>query len=194
MSRFSIIVFAALFSIFSGVDASARTVKGKVVSGKDKLSNVLVTDGYNFTKTKRNGEFKIELADSARFVYIVTPSGYAADWSTGAPQFYHKIDDSECYTFDLIKTGDPSSKYNLVTVADPQPSFESHCDEFDGAPLEDICQTVKDLDGLSVGLALGDVCFNVYPLMKLPVPISLSSRRILYEPSKYGSLCFFLSR
>lgn len=165
MSRFSIIVFAALFSIFSGVDASARTVKGKVVSGKDKLSNVLVTDGYNFTKTKRNGEFKMELADSARFVYIVTPSGYAGDWSTGAPQFYHKVDDRECYTFDLIKTGDPSSKYNLIAVADPQPSYESHCDEFDGAPLEDICQTVKELDGVSVGLSLGDVCFNVYPLM-----------------------------
>ena len=66
MSRFSIIVFAALFSMFFGGDASARTVKGKVVCGKEKLSNVIVTDGYNFTKTKRNGEFKMELADSAR--------------------------------------------------------------------------------------------------------------------------------
>lgn len=146
-------------------EIQARTVKGVVSCSGKQLPNVIVTDGYNFTKSRKNGEFKIKLADSAKFVYIVTPSGYAADWSSGTPQFYQKLDERTFYTFDLIKTGDPASLYNLIAVADPQPSKEVHCDEFDGAPLDDICQTVSELNGVSVGLVLGDICFNKYHLM-----------------------------
>ena len=165
MRKLLIFIFASVVSIFFGVTALARTVTGKVVCGQEKLSNVIVTDGFKFTKTKKNGEFKMNLADSAKFVYIVTPSGYAGDWSTGAPQFYHKLDERDTYTFDLIKTGDPSARYNIVAVGDPQPSKDRHCDEFDGEPLEDLCQTIAGLEGPTVGLVLGDVCFNVYRLM-----------------------------
>ena len=165
MKRVLICVFVAVVGMTFGIYASARTVTGKVVCGQEKLSNVLVTDGFRFTKTKKNGEFKMNVADSAKFVYIVTPSGYAGDWSTGAPQFYQKIEERDTYTFDLIKTGDPSARYNIIAVADPQPSKERHCDEFDGEPLEDLCQTISGLEGPSVGLVLGDVCFNVYHLM-----------------------------
>ena len=143
----------------------ARTVKGVVTCSDKKLSNVIVTDGYNFTKSGHNGEFKIELADSAEFVYIVTPSGYSADWSSGVPQFFQKIDERTHYTFNLINIGNPTPIYNLIAVADPQPSKDVHCDEFDGAPLDDICQTVSELNGVSVGLVLGDICFNKYHLM-----------------------------
>ena len=165
MNRFSILIFAAVISMLFGVDTSARTVNGKVTCGQEKLSNVIVTDGFKFTKTKKNGEFKMNLADSAKFVYIVTPSGYAGDWSDGAPKFYQKIDERDSYTFDLIKTGDPSDSYNIIAVGDPQPSKDRHCDEFDGEPLDDLCKTVSSLEGPSVGLVLGDVCFNKYHLM-----------------------------
>ena len=165
MNRFSIPIFAAVISMLFGVDTLARTVNGKVTCGQEKLSNVIVTDGFKFTKTKKNGEFKMNLADSAKFVYIVTPSGYAGDWSDGAPKFYQKIDERDSYTFDLIKTGDPSDRYNIIAVGDPQPSKDRHCDEFDGEPLDDLCKTVSSLEGPSVGLVLGDVCFNKYHLM-----------------------------
>ena len=59
--------------------SEARVVKGVVRSGEKKLSGVVVTDGMNFTQTKRNGAFCFEICDSAEFVYIVTPSGYTAD-------------------------------------------------------------------------------------------------------------------
>ena len=165
MNRFSVFIFAAVVCMLLGAETSARTVNGKVTCGQQNLSNVIVTDGFKFVKTKKNGEFKMDVADSARFVYIVTPSGYAGDWSSGAPQFYQKIDERDTYTFDLIKTGDPSERYNIVAVGDPQPSKERHCDEFDGEPLEDLCQTISGLEGPSVGLVLGDVCFNKYHLM-----------------------------
>ena len=61
MKKFWILFLVAAATMFSGVDASARTVKGKVVCGKQGLSEVIVTDGYEFTKTKKNGEFQMEL-------------------------------------------------------------------------------------------------------------------------------------
>ena len=165
MKNSRIFIFMVFAIMLIELELPARTVKGNVVCGEEKLSGVIVTDGYRFTKTKRNGEFKMQLADSAKFIYIVTPSGYAADWSSGAPEFYQKIDDRSFYMFDLIKTGEPSTQYNLIAVADPQPSKSAHCDEFDGLPLDDLCQTVSELEGPSVGLVLGDVCFNRYHLM-----------------------------
>ena len=126
MKRLFILISVALCAILIGHELQARTIKGVVTCSGNKLSNVIVTDGYNFTKSRKNGEFKIELADSAKFVYIVTPSGYAADWSSGTPQFYQKLDERTYYVFDLIKTDDPSSLYNLIAVADPQPSKEVH--------------------------------------------------------------------
>ena len=165
MKKFWMSIFAAGIIMFIGVESSALTVKGQVVCGGNRLPDVILTDGYSFTKTKRNGGFKMELADSARFVYILTPSGYVADWSSGVPQFYHKVDGRSRYVFNLTKTQDPSSLYNLIAVADPQPSKPAHCDEFDGTPLDDICRTVSQLEGLTVGLVLGDVSFNKYHLM-----------------------------
>ena len=41
--------------------------------GEEKLSDVIVTDGKNFTQTKK-GKFKFEIDDNAEFVYIITTS------------------------------------------------------------------------------------------------------------------------
>ena len=159
------ILFALALLISSSTGIYARVVKGNVRCGKEKLSDVIVTDGLNFSKTKRNGSFKIEIADSARFVYIITPSGYCADWSSGSPEFYQKAEGKNFFEFNLVKTGDASSKYNLIAIGDPQPRTMSHCEEYAGEPLNDICQTISELENPTVGLVLGDVCYNVYNLM-----------------------------
>ena len=90
--------------VLLGNMAEARKVTGKVVCGKEKLSGVIVTDGKSFTKTVK-GKFAFDIADDAEFVYIVTPAGYAADWSTGVPAFYQSAKDCKKFTFELLKTG-----------------------------------------------------------------------------------------
>ena len=72
--------------------AQARKVSGRVVSGKECLGGVIVTDGENFTQTKKNGKFSFDIEDDAEFVYIVTPAGYVADWSSGVPAFYQRAE------------------------------------------------------------------------------------------------------
>ena len=65
--------------------AEARKVSGTVNCGIDPIPGVIVTDGENFTTTGENGEFRLNVSNDSRFVYIVTPSGYQPDYSSGAP-------------------------------------------------------------------------------------------------------------
>ena len=151
-----ILAFSAALLMLCSV-AEARKVTGKVVSGKEKLAGVIVTDGEHFTKTKKNGMFTFNINDDAEFVYIVTPSGFVAEWSSGVPQFYQKAEGQKKFLFDLKKTA-PSKDYSIVAIADPQTRTPEHFSQFAGKPLEDVCPTTKSLDGVAVGLALGDIC------------------------------------
>ena len=117
--RKTVILLLALF--LACMVSEARIVKGRVTSGRKKLSSVVVTDGRNFTQTSRRGTFTLEICDSAEFVYIVTPSGYTADWSEGSPAFYRKAAGQSYFEFDLKFTGKPAGTYNIIAVGDPQP-------------------------------------------------------------------------
>ena len=93
------ILFLALAAVCNL--AEARVVSGSVTCGKKKLSDVIVTDGKNFTKTQK-GKFKFEIEDNAEFVYIVTPAGYAADWSSGVPAFCQRAEGKNVFTFEFV--------------------------------------------------------------------------------------------
>lgn len=144
--------------------AEARVVSGSVTCGKSKLSDVIVTDGKNFTKTQK-GKFKFKIDDNAEFVYIVTPSGYVADWSNGVPAFYQAAAGKDKFNFELTKTKE-SAGYSIVAIADPQPRGKAHFAKFTGKPLEDLCQTTKGLENIAVGLVLGDICWDNLELLE----------------------------
>ncbi len=145
--------------------AEARKVSGVVKSGDEKLSGVIVTDGKNFTQTKKNGMFKFDIEDDAEYVYIVTPSGYVADWSTGVPAFYQVAPGNKKFVFDLKKM-EKSDDYSIVAIADPQFSSNKQFSQFAGKPLEDLCETAKSLKGNAVGVVLGDICWDNLALLE----------------------------
>lgn len=153
-----ILALAAVSSV-----ADARKVTGTVMCGEEKLSGVIVTDGRNFTQTK-SGKFKFEIEDNAEFVYIVTPSGYVADWSTGIPAFYQTAQGNDRFHFELTRT-EPSEEYSIVAIADPQLRNDKHLAQFAAEPMADICETVKGLGGFKVGLALGDICWDSFDML-----------------------------
>ena len=146
--------------------AEARKVKGDVKCNGKGISSVIVTDGKSFTKTKGNGRFSLEIDDKAEFVYIATPAGYSADWSNGSPEFYRRTEGTDYFSFDLIRTGDPGQTYNIIAVGDPQPRSDEHFEEFAGRPLDDLVSTASSLEGQTVGIVLGDICYDVLPLQK----------------------------
>lgn len=159
------ILFTLLSFVLICSAAQARKVSGTVTSGEEKLSGVIVTDGTNFTQTKPNGKFKFEIEDDAQFVYIITPSGYAADWSSGVPAFYRTAEGVSKFSFDLKKLEGDGSIYNLIAVGDPQPRTDAHFEIFAGKPLDDLAATAQSLEGITIGFSLGDMCWDVLPLL-----------------------------
>lgn len=154
-----IILLLLALGAFS-IAVQARKVTGKVVSGETKLSGVIVTDGTNFTQTKKNGKFSFNIKDDAEFVYIVTPSGYAGDWSSGVPAFYRRAEGQSKFVFDLVRTETAGPDYKFVAIGDPQPYEDEHFQQLAGEPLEDLSRTTKALGLSAVGVALGDISWD----------------------------------
>ena len=150
----SVLAFASVF-----VAAQARKVTGSVMCGETKLEGVIVTDGEHFTRTARNGKFAFDINDNAEFVYIVTPSGYVADWQSGVPAFYKSAPGVSKFDFALQRTAG-GNDYNIIAIADPQTYSDEHFAEFAGKPMADLCKTAQDLGGLTVGLSLGDISWD----------------------------------
>ena len=150
----SVLAFASVF-----VAAQARKVTGSVMCGETKLEGVIVTDGEHFTKTARTGKFTFDINDNAEFVYIVTPSGYVADWQSGVPAFYKSAPGVSKFDFELQRTSG-GNDYNIIAIADPQTYSDEHFAEFAGKPMEDLCKTAQELGGVTVGLSLGDISWD----------------------------------
>ncbi len=129
--------------------------------GEEKLSDVIVTDGKNFTQTKK-GKFKFEIEDNAEFVYIITPSGYVADWSTGVPAFYQTAAGKDKFFFNLEKTV-ATDDYSFIAVSDPQTRTDEDFAKFAAEPMADLCKTAQSLEGQTFGIILGDICYDVLP-------------------------------
>ena len=167
MKRF---IFLTLCGLLAITFVSAKTIKGKVSSEGKALSGVIVSDGFSFSKTDAKGAFKIKTNKDARYVFVITPSGYVADFSSGAPAFYLPIKGTKVFNFDLQHFSD-SPDYTLFSISDPQVQNEKHLNRFRGAPLGDLrgmgarCSKERQ----TVGIFLGDIGWNVqaiYPSLK----------------------------
>lgn len=153
-------LFLILISCFvaSGI-ADARKVTGCVRCGHDTLSGVVVTDGVNFTQTRKNGKFSFVINDDAEYVYIVTPSGYAADWSSGVPAFYQSAPENSRFDFNLIRTGE-GDDYHLLAIGDIQVKDDNHFSIFSADPVEDLKELGSSFSRPVVGVTLGDICWD----------------------------------
>lgn len=150
--------------------SQARPVKGKVHCGNDPLSGVIVTDGVNFTRTDSKGTFRLDIEDDAWNVYIVTPRGYTADYTSGSVAYYRPAD-SKTFDFDLIKTSD-SGDYTLFSISDPQCKTIEHYYQFIGDPMADlVAQSAKySSENTTVAVMLGDIGWDsmwILPMMKM---------------------------
>ena len=140
----------------------AKKIKGSVKSEGAPLSGVIVSDGYRFTTTASDGGFTLNTHKDARYVFVITPSGFVADYSTGAPAFYQSLKDSpKSFDFSLQPFGD-GDDYTIFSVSDPQMQNKKHLNRFLGRPLGDLQGMSKrySAEHATVGIALGDVAWN----------------------------------
>ena len=155
------ILILTLISLVLSLPSSARRVKGNVECEGRCLSGVIVTDGCNFTTTRKDGSFVLNAGRDARFIYIVTPSGYTPDYSTGAPQFYLPLEGTGKFCFSLSKTTEQED-FTIFSVSDPQMGNKKHLARFSGKPLGDLRGLARKYSEVrpTVGIALGDIAWN----------------------------------
>jgi len=169
-----VVLFLACVVFFSGI-AEAKKISGTVTCGKEKLAGVVVSDGTSFTTTARNGRYTLEATDSSAFVFVVSPTGYTVDCSSGTPVFYKKLGAAKRYDFKLLKTRE-CNDWTLLCISDPQCRNKKQFKQFCSEPLQDICSQVDkySAEGLVAGLMLGDIGWDsfkiVNPLYKNVMP------------------------
>ena len=183
---FQIICVVALLAACNPVDPSdpggnkppvpeEYTVSG-TVSGSDgsPLEGVVVSDGLNCTVTGSDGKYYLnaDLADTD-YVFVSTPSGWAAPVQDGLAVFWKFLKDCKAGTdgkyggvdFKLNKIQDPS-RFTMLIFADPQPRSRSAgydkmayhsldcCDDM----YRDMKDLISPVKGRPVyGMGLGDI-------------------------------------
>lgn len=142
----------------------AVTATGIVKSVEKPLSEVLVTDGFTFTVTDNQGRYALDLAEKAEFIYLITPKGYVADFSSGVPQFYQRLDAAKTvYNFTLQKMKGDSDRFAMLTMADTQLDTDADVARMNNETLPDIKRTVESYPDIQVaGIMLGDISWDVY--------------------------------
>lgn len=160
--KFKIAMCALAFGLCATVQADI--IKGTVKGEGKALGEVIVTDGYSFSVTDKNGNYKIDLNDKAEFVYLLTPKGYVADFSTGVPQFFQPVEQSKKqYDFSLKKMQGDSDRFVMITMADTQLDTEADVKRLFSETLPDIKETVSRHPGVqAAGIVLGDISWDVY--------------------------------
>lgn len=154
LTAWAVIVALAVSSV------SAATVGGRVRAGGKPLQGVIVSDGVELARTDAEGRFTLEVADDAPFVWVVTPSGYVADHSTGSPRFWLPVDGRESYEFDLKAA---PGNFTLIAVGDPQPKTKEHLGRFHREVMPELKEQVaaiRQAGRQPALLVLGDIVWD----------------------------------
>lgn len=150
--------------IGSATAACARDINGTVTTGKRPMAEVIVTDGLHFTVTDKNGRYKLDAPDDAKFVYLLTPRGYVADFSSGTPQFYKSLQQGTSrYDFELYKMDGDASKTVMIAATDPQLDTDHDTRRLFAETLPDMRQLLAKYPGRQkAGFMAGDLTWDVY--------------------------------
>ena len=159
------ICLSAAFLILSHA-AFCMPIRGQVKAGNKGLSHVVITDGINFTQTDTKGNFLLDTDQEARFVYLLTPDGYVADYQSGTPEFYLPLDpEKEDYIFQLTETG-KRSHHTLLAIADVQTKTDEQFQRFQAQSIPDLKEMIASYPPATpvTGISLGDIVWDVMPL------------------------------
>ncbi len=149
----------------------AKLIEGRVLCDKKGIQNVVVSDGYSFTTTDKDGFYRIDASDKAHFIYIATPSGYMAKCNQGTPLFYKALNENN-HDFIIYNYGIPNGRYVMAAVADTQPRGEQAFDRLENEGFKDLKETAKQYTNDNVpffGVFLGDILWDnldMYARMK----------------------------
>ena len=133
---------------------------GQVCDGKQGISGVAVTDGYNVTYTDRKGMYTLISDTIVEFVYMSLPSGYDIPLSEGIPCFYVPVTDKtspkQTINFKLKKSDRDDTRHTMLVWADTQIAFAEEL-LFLAAATEDAKILAESMGCPVYGVVCGDM-------------------------------------
>ncbi|MEI6946411.1 calcineurin-like phosphoesterase family protein [Paraflavisolibacter sp. H34] len=151
------------------VDLANLRLKGKVTGGGKGLAGVAVTDGWNVTTTDTKGYYELLSNNTAEFVYISLPAGYAFPHEQGVAKFYTPVTGKQgVFTadFSLEKLPVDDRKHQFVVWADPQIISEKDAAQLTAESAPDLASLVQEYpkDALFHGIGCGDLVWDHHEL------------------------------
>jgi len=150
------------------IDTANLTLKGKVGSNGKGIAGVAVTDGINVTVTDNAGNYELQSNNTAEFVYITVPAGYAIPNEKGIAKFYVPVTQKGLFKadFNLEKLKTDDSKHNFIVWADPQIRSEKDAEVLKSRSAPDLRDLVKSYatGTLFHGIGCGDLVWDRFEL------------------------------
>lgn len=153
-------------------DRAGMTIKGTVSCDGKGIADVVVSDGYELTRTDAYGRYWLPSEKKNGLVFISLPSGYFPGEKTGMPGIFRQLSEAagtpEQQDFALIE--EPNDEHVLMLIADAHlanrgSGSNNDMDQFRNNFVPDINATIAQYkaEGKKVyGITLGDLTWDTY--------------------------------
>ncbi|MCC8019141.1 MAG: calcineurin-like phosphoesterase family protein [Rikenellaceae bacterium] len=148
-------------------DREGATLKGAVYCGDRGVEGVIVSDGYLFTRTDRDGFYWLESAKKNGNVFIVMPSGYEVTVLDAVPYYWSILmskatDGVEQHNFELFEAD--NTNHIMVAAADMHLVNRNNAiEQYEGGFEEDVRTLYQRIPDRKVySIFLGDLSWETY--------------------------------
>jgi len=158
-------LFVSLKSFPFSAWVEDRKVSGCVSSKGKGIANVVISDGFNVIVTDKKGNYTIEVHESARFIWVSTPSGYEFTTDHFLAKYYEKPDTRTTLNFELKKLKISDHKHNFIIWADPQVKNKKDVAKMMETSVPDVQKVIKSMGNIPVhGITVGDIVWDNHEL------------------------------
>lgn len=152
-------------------DLANIRLQGRVHSNGKGIGGVAVTDGFTISTTDKKGNYELLSNNTAEFVYISIPSGYAFTNEKGIAKFYKAINTktgSFTADFSLDKLMVDDNRHNFVVWADTQMISEEDAVLLKTQSAPDLKALVASYpkERLFHGIGCGDLVWDHFELFE----------------------------
>ena len=164
MKRYLLTILLSLWCVCAWA-AGSVTVRGRVLCGGRGVEGVWVSDGEEFARTDKRGNYSLEAGADNRFVFVCVPAGYDAPVKKGVVRYFHPLPaEGKSCDFTLLRRAGDDSRYGFIAIADPQIWAPKEFAKL-AAAADDIAATVRSYGGMPFhGICCGDIVSHDHSL------------------------------
>jgi len=149
-------------------DKEGMTIKGVVYSAGVGIPNVVVSDGFEVTKTDSKGIYYLPSTKKSSYVFVSIPGNYEVATEGSAPLFFNRLTKAaatvEIQDFSLTPVN--NDKHVLLALGDMHLANRNNdIEQFQKGFLTDVNKTIQSFQGTGTkvyGLTLGDMTWDGY--------------------------------